>query len=74
MNSDLYDFDGDGDGDFTGDIKFKYLLFAVNEYDGEHLEWFCDSGGGDADICFFACSAFSEPLHPKKGGNIFVVL
>ena len=59
---------------FTGDINFKYLHFAGDEYDGEHIELFCDSGGGDADIWFVACSAFSSLLHPQKGGNIFVVL
>ena len=45
--------------------KFKYLLFAGDEYDGEHTELFC-GGGGDADIWFVACYAFSAPLHPKK--------
>ena len=54
INSDLNDFDGDGDGDFTGNIKFKYLLSAVDEYDGEHTESFFDDGGGDADIWFAA--------------------
>ena len=29
--------------------KFKYLLFAGDEYDGEHTELFC-GGGGNADI------------------------
>ena len=66
INSDLYDLDGDGDGDFTGEIKFRYLLFANDEYDGEHRESFCDGGGGDAGIWFVLCSAFSAPLHPKK--------
>ena len=31
-------------------------------------------GGGDVDIWFVTCSAFSAPLHPKKGGKIFMVL
>ena len=53
---------------------FKYLLFAGDEYDGEHTESFCDGGGGDADIWFVACPAFSAPLHRKKVGNIFMVL
>ena len=74
INSDLYDFNGDGDGDFTGDIKFKYLLFAGDENGGEHTESFCDGGGGDANIWFAACSAFSASRHPKTGGNIFMVL
>ena len=30
--------------------KFKYLLFAGDEYDGEHTEPFCDDGRVDADI------------------------
>ena len=60
----LYDF-GYGNGDFTGEIKFKYLLFAGDEYDGEYTESFCDGDGGDADIWFVACSAFSAPWHPK---------
>ena len=42
------------DGDFTGDIKFS----------------FCDGGGGDTDIWFVACYAFSAPLHSKKSGNV----
>ena len=29
--------------------KFKYLLFAGDEYDGEHTELFC-GGDGHADI------------------------
>ena len=62
----MYDFDGDSDGDFTDDIKFKYLFFTGDEYDGEDTESFCDGGGGDADIWFAACSAFSAPLHPKR--------
>ena len=55
-------------------MKFKYLLFAGDEYDGEHTEPFCDDGRVDADIWFVACSAFFAQLHPKKAGNIFMVL
>ena len=55
-------------------MKFRYPLFAGDEYDEEHTGLFCDGGGGDADIWFVACSASFAPLHPKKGGNIFMVL
>ena len=53
------------------------LLFAGDEYDGEHTESFCGGGGGggdDADIWFVACSAFTAALNPKKGGKICMVL
>ena len=50
------------------------LLFAGDEYDGEHTESFCGGGGDDADIWFVACSAFTAALNPKKGGKICMVL
>ena len=59
----VFNEDSEGDGDLTGDMKFKNLLFARDEY----AELFGVRGDLGVDVSVVAQSEFSSTLHPKKG-------